>query len=168
MHVRRPPPRPRGRTARIRLRRRPHPRPWRHRGRPGLRDRPHRGRPPRTGRPPRRGHPPARRTGVRRQPHGAGRPGRLPRRPAHPLPRAAPRGGGPRRGGTQPRTLPGRLSAHADAGQVVDWLRGAPAPHTTYLVHGEEGASAALRDRIDRQLGWTAVVPRSGEAVLVR
>lgn len=60
------------------------------------------------------------------------------------------------------------FSAHADAGQIVDWLRGAPPPHTTYLVHGEESASAALRDRIDRELGWTAVVPRSGEAVLVR
>lgn len=60
------------------------------------------------------------------------------------------------------------FSAHADAGQIIDWLRAAPAPHTTYLVHGEETASATLRDRIDRELGWTAVVPRSGEAVLVR
>ncbi|MYV64695.1 MBL fold metallo-hydrolase [Streptomyces sp. SID2131] len=60
------------------------------------------------------------------------------------------------------------FSAHADAAQIVDWLRGAPAPHATYLVHGEPSASGALRDRIDRELGWTAVVPRSGEAVLVR
>ncbi|MEV5875361.1 MBL fold metallo-hydrolase RNA specificity domain-containing protein [Streptomyces sp. NPDC052101] len=60
------------------------------------------------------------------------------------------------------------FSAHADAGQIIGWLRGAPAPHTTYLVHGEPDAAAALRDRIDRQLGWTAAVPRSGEHVLVR
>ncbi|MEV0743166.1 MBL fold metallo-hydrolase [Streptomyces sp. NPDC050549] len=60
------------------------------------------------------------------------------------------------------------FSAHADAGQILDWLRGAPAPHTTYLVHGEPDAAEALRDRIDRVLGWTAVVPRSGERVLVR
>ncbi|MEU2508978.1 MBL fold metallo-hydrolase [Streptomyces sp. NPDC007863] len=60
------------------------------------------------------------------------------------------------------------FSAHADAAQIVDWLRDAPAPHTTYLVHGEPAASEALRDRVDRELGWTAVVPRSGEAVLVR
>ncbi|MEV0173561.1 MBL fold metallo-hydrolase [Streptomyces sp. NPDC050803] len=60
------------------------------------------------------------------------------------------------------------FSAHADAGQVIEWLRGAPAPHTTYLVHGEPDAAEALRDRIDRTLGWTAVVPRSGERVLVR
>ncbi|WP_406385894.1 MBL fold metallo-hydrolase RNA specificity domain-containing protein [Streptomyces sp. NBC_01618] len=60
------------------------------------------------------------------------------------------------------------FSAHADAGQIMDWLRGAPAPRTTYVVHGEESSSDALRDRIDRELGWTAVVPRPGEAVLVR
>ncbi|WP_244304022.1 MBL fold metallo-hydrolase RNA specificity domain-containing protein [Streptomyces lydicus] len=60
------------------------------------------------------------------------------------------------------------FSAHADAGQLLEWLRGAPAPQTTYLVHGEPDAASALRDRIDRQLGWTTVVPRSGEAVLVR
>ncbi|MFI6471238.1 MBL fold metallo-hydrolase RNA specificity domain-containing protein [Streptomyces sp. NPDC050516] len=60
------------------------------------------------------------------------------------------------------------FSAHADAAQILDWLRDAPAPHTTYLVHGEESSADALRDRIDRELGWTAVVPRSGEAVLVR
>ncbi|MCX4673726.1 hypothetical protein OG453_45070, partial [Streptomyces sp. NBC_01381] len=38
----------------------------------------------------------------------------------------------------------------------------------TYLVHGEEEAARTLRDRIDRTLAWTAVVPRSGERVLVR
>ena len=60
------------------------------------------------------------------------------------------------------------FSAHADAAQIIDWLRDAPAPRTAYVVHGEPAASEALRDRIDRELGWTAVVPRSGETVLVR
>ncbi|MFD9291596.1 MBL fold metallo-hydrolase RNA specificity domain-containing protein [Streptomyces sp. NPDC060030] len=61
------------------------------------------------------------------------------------------------------------FSAHADAGQIIHWLSEAPAaPHTTYLVHGEADAAAELRDRIDRELGWNAVVPRPGEAVLVR
>ncbi|MFI8913862.1 MBL fold metallo-hydrolase RNA specificity domain-containing protein [Streptomyces sp. NPDC053513] len=60
------------------------------------------------------------------------------------------------------------FSAHADADQILGRLRGAPPPHTTYLVRGEPAASEALRDRVDRELGWTAVVPRSGEAVLVR
>jgi len=60
------------------------------------------------------------------------------------------------------------FSAHADAAHIVEWLRGAPAPHVTYVVHGEQEAAEALRDRIDHALGWTAVVPRSGESVLVR
>ncbi|MFD5932281.1 MBL fold metallo-hydrolase RNA specificity domain-containing protein [Streptomyces sp. NPDC060333] len=60
------------------------------------------------------------------------------------------------------------FSAHADADQIIEWLRAAPPPHTTYLVHGEETAAEALRNRIDHELGWTAVVPKSGEAVLVR
>ncbi|MED7955061.1 MBL fold metallo-hydrolase [Streptomyces sp. BE303] len=60
------------------------------------------------------------------------------------------------------------FSAHADASEVIDWLRKAPPPSATYLVHGEPEGSRELRDRIDRELGWTAVVPRSGERVLVR
>ncbi|MER7469014.1 MBL fold metallo-hydrolase [Streptomyces sp. NPDC097981] len=60
------------------------------------------------------------------------------------------------------------FSAHADADQILNWLRAAPAPHTTYLVHGEETAAETLRDRIDHELGWTAVVPKPGEAVLIR
>lgn len=64
--------------------------------------------------------------------------------------------------------VPG-FSAHPDAEETVRWLRDAPSPpSTTYLVHGEPQAAAALRDRIDRELGWNAVVPRSGEHVLVR
>ncbi|MFD6936594.1 MBL fold metallo-hydrolase RNA specificity domain-containing protein [Streptomyces goshikiensis] len=31
--------------------------------------------------------------------------------------------------------------AHADADQIIDWLRAAPPPHTTCLVHGEETAA---------------------------
>ncbi|MFD9128513.1 MBL fold metallo-hydrolase RNA specificity domain-containing protein [Kitasatospora sp. NPDC059571] len=60
------------------------------------------------------------------------------------------------------------FSAHADAAEIVDWLRSAPPPGTTYLVHGEPEGSEALRARLDRELGWTAVVPRPGERVLVR
>ncbi|MDI2129518.1 MBL fold metallo-hydrolase RNA specificity domain-containing protein [Yinghuangia seranimata] len=60
------------------------------------------------------------------------------------------------------------FSAHADADEILDWLRDAPPPHAVYLVHGEPDGSQALRDRIDRELGWTAVVPRLGERVLVR
>ncbi len=60
------------------------------------------------------------------------------------------------------------FSAHADADDVMSWLAGAPEPVTTYVVHGEPAAAAALRDRIDRELGWTAAVPALGERVAIR
>ncbi|MEU6732655.1 MBL fold metallo-hydrolase [Streptomyces physcomitrii] len=63
--------------------------------------------------------------------------------------------------------VPG-FSAHADADEILSWLRGAPLPHTAYLVHGEPAASTALRDRLDSERGWNAVLPRPGEAVLIR
>ncbi|MBI5501281.1 MAG: MBL fold metallo-hydrolase [Deltaproteobacteria bacterium] len=53
-----------------------------------------------------------------------------------------------------------RLSAHADRGQILRWLRTAPRPpRTTFVVHGEPDASAALRDKIAGELGWNVVVP---------
>jgi metallo-beta-lactamase family protein len=62
----------------------------------------------------------------------------------------------------------GGFSAHADADELLAWMRGAPEPRTVYVVHGEPEASAELRDRIEKELGWCAVVPRSGERVLIR
>jgi metallo-beta-lactamase family protein len=54
-------------------------------------------------------------------------------------------------------------SAHADSGQLLDWLRQAPqAPDQVYVVHGEASAADALRIRIDRELHWRAVVPEHG------
>jgi metallo-beta-lactamase family protein len=60
------------------------------------------------------------------------------------------------------------FSAHADADDVLSWLAGAPEPAATYVVHGEASAAAALRDRLDHELGWTAVVPALGERVTIR
>jgi metallo-beta-lactamase family protein len=60
------------------------------------------------------------------------------------------------------------FSAHADADDVLAWLAGAPPPAASYVVHGEPAAAAALRDRIDRELGWTAAVPAYGERVVLR
>ncbi|MFG2006783.1 MBL fold metallo-hydrolase RNA specificity domain-containing protein [Spirillospora sp. NPDC048911] len=63
--------------------------------------------------------------------------------------------------------VPG-FSVHADADEIIGWLRQATEPPaTTYVVHGETGSSARLRDRIIDELGWHAVVPRLGERVLV-
>jgi metallo-beta-lactamase family protein len=58
-------------------------------------------------------------------------------------------------------------SVHADADDILGWLGAMPtAPGACYVVHGEPDSSFALRDRIERELGWTAVVPEPGERVL--
>lgn len=59
------------------------------------------------------------------------------------------------------------FSAHADAGELVDWATGAPPPRTTYLVHGEPDGSSALAARLRDEHDWNAVVPRDGEHVLI-
>jgi metallo-beta-lactamase family protein len=54
-------------------------------------------------------------------------------------------------------------SAHADAEQLLQWLRSMPKrPDQVYVVHGELPASDALRARIEHDLGWRALVPEHG------
>ena len=58
------------------------------------------------------------------------------------------------------------LSSHADAGEIIRWLRTFPrAPRMTYLVHGEIVAQDALRLRIEKELGWRVEVPVHGQKV---
>jgi metallo-beta-lactamase family protein len=52
------------------------------------------------------------------------------------------------------------LSAHADADEIMGWLKGfEKAPRRTFVTHGEPAASDALRVRIHDELGWDAHVP---------
>ena len=54
-------------------------------------------------------------------------------------------------------------SAHADANQILAWLRAMPEkPDQVYVVHGEHGASDALRRRIELELGVRAMAPEHG------
>ena len=58
------------------------------------------------------------------------------------------------------------LSAHADADEVLRWLKGfKKPPRTTFITHGEASASDVLRHRIEEELGWTCVVPEHGQQV---
>ncbi len=60
------------------------------------------------------------------------------------------------------------LSAHADAGELIDWLRTLRgAPRQVWINHGEPAASDMLRVRIRDALGWEAEVARPGERVEV-
>lgn len=58
------------------------------------------------------------------------------------------------------------LSAHADANEIMRWLRGFnAAPKMTFPVHGEPAASDVLRHRIEEELCWPCRVPDLGEKV---
>jgi metallo-beta-lactamase family protein len=58
------------------------------------------------------------------------------------------------------------MSAHADAGEIIRWLRTFPRPpKMTYLVHGEIMAQDALKVRIGGELGWPVDVPQHGQKV---
>jgi metallo-beta-lactamase family protein len=58
------------------------------------------------------------------------------------------------------------LSGHADAGEIMRWLRGfKSAPKMTFITHGEPAASDALRRRIEEELKWPCTVPEHGQQV---
>ena len=58
------------------------------------------------------------------------------------------------------------LSAHADANEIMRWLGGFRAPPSrTFIVHGEPDSSAALRNRIERELGWSSSVSAMGQRI---
>ena len=60
------------------------------------------------------------------------------------------------------------MSAHADSQQVMDWLKTAPtAPKAVYLNHGEPIPADMLRQRIEHELGWSAMAPLLGQTVEV-
>jgi metallo-beta-lactamase family protein len=58
------------------------------------------------------------------------------------------------------------LSAHADANEIVRWLKQFERqPDATFITHGEPSAAEALRQRIERELGWRCRVPKHLESV---
>ena len=58
------------------------------------------------------------------------------------------------------------MSAHADADEIMRWLRGFERPPgLTCLVHGEPEPMDALKARIERELGWTVRTPLHHERI---
>ncbi|MDI1270661.1 MAG: MBL fold metallo-hydrolase [Polaromonas sp.] len=52
------------------------------------------------------------------------------------------------------------LSAHADAAEIVSWLKGFKAPpKQTFITHGEPAAADAMRQHIERELHWDVHMP---------
>lgn len=58
------------------------------------------------------------------------------------------------------------LSAHADADEIMRWLRNfTQPPRMTFVTHGEPTAADTLRRRIQDELGWRAATPEQMECV---
>jgi metallo-beta-lactamase family protein len=58
------------------------------------------------------------------------------------------------------------LSAHADQGELLQWLAGFDKhPRTTYLVHGEPNSAATLKEKIGIRYGWETHVATDGARV---
>jgi metallo-beta-lactamase family protein len=52
------------------------------------------------------------------------------------------------------------FSAHADSGELIRWMKGfRKGPKRAFIVHGEPDASAALSEKIERELGWQTHIP---------
>jgi metallo-beta-lactamase family protein len=61
------------------------------------------------------------------------------------------------------------LSAHADSAETLHWLRNFRSPpRRTFVTHGEPVAADALRQQIERRLGWATLVPEHGQSVEIR
>ena len=55
-------------------------------------------------------------------------------------------------------------SAHADADELLAWMgQLRPPPRRVFVTHGEPGAADTLRQRIEHEHGWAAVVPEYRE-----
>jgi metallo-beta-lactamase family protein len=60
------------------------------------------------------------------------------------------------------------LSAHADAGEIMNWLKGfTRPPKKTYIVHGEPAAADGLRHRIEEELHWNVEVAGYKETAIL-
>ncbi len=60
------------------------------------------------------------------------------------------------------------FSVHADASELMDWLRAAePGLAQVFVNHGEPEATRALASRIEDELDVIAVVPMAGERVAI-
>ena len=57
----------------------------------------------------------------------------------------------------------GGLSAHADADDLIRWMRNFRSNPQVYVVHGETEAKRAFRDRLETELHLQATVPQPGD-----
>ncbi|MBS0274010.1 MAG: MBL fold metallo-hydrolase [Proteobacteria bacterium] len=60
------------------------------------------------------------------------------------------------------------LSAHADRGELMRWLKAfKKPPTTTFIIHGEPSAADTFRHDIEQDLGWNVIVPDHGQKIVL-
>ena len=59
------------------------------------------------------------------------------------------------------------LSAHADRGELIRWLKSERAPRQVFLTHGEADPAFLFAQKIRRELGWQVDVPELDEVVVL-
>ncbi len=57
------------------------------------------------------------------------------------------------------------VSAHADYNEILTWLSSFEhAPKKVFLTHGELDAAQALKKKIEKQFGWSVVIPKYSDS----
>jgi metallo-beta-lactamase family protein len=59
------------------------------------------------------------------------------------------------------------FSVHADATELVDWLKPIPRPQQVFVVHGEPDGQRGLKERLENQLGWYVTIPKIGQVFTI-
>jgi len=60
------------------------------------------------------------------------------------------------------------MSAHADANELLAWIKQSPKPpRKVFLTHGEPAACDTLRQRIEHELNWKVTVPEFRDTVVL-
>ena len=57
------------------------------------------------------------------------------------------------------------FSVHADADELIAWMRQAGKPAQVFVIHGEQGAQEAMAMRITDELGWNSVIPKPSQVI---
>ena len=61
------------------------------------------------------------------------------------------------------------FSAHADMGQLLDWIAAirSPEPSRVFIVHGEPSASESLKEQIKKRFDLKSYIPFLGDSVFM-
>lgn len=60
------------------------------------------------------------------------------------------------------------FSVHADANELIDWLKSASEkPARVFVVHGEAGAAETFADRVKSELGIDSLAPKLGQRIVL-